>query len=254
MLRVRTFFLFFTLSCVCVAQTNNNTTGGSYANPLTGAANTSFGSNDSKSLFGLNIIEYGRGSANSENSVNIEGSKYLFKNWNNRSRIWYNDKILNLDLINYNLLNERFEIKLNNDSIYILNPATSIKKVEINNRVLLPYYNKELQKDSFFEVLWHSDDYSLLSKYKLKIQDGDIDPLTKTYINPKKYVHKKYYFILKNNKEQMVPIKLKKSEILKLIDTSNIDDVKSFVKKRRLKYNNASDVKDILNYYNSIKN
>lgn len=248
MYRVNIFFLL--LTCVCVAQTT--TVNGSYGNPLTGlgGANISFGANYSKSFLGLNIIKHGRGRTN---STNIEGNKYLFKDWN-KSRIWYDNKIVNLESINYNLQSESFEIKLENDSIFDINPAANIKKVEINNIVLVPYHNKELRRDSFFEVLWFSENYSLLSKSKLKITEGAIDPLTKTYINPKKYFQKKYYFIIKNNEEQMVPIKLKKSEILKLIDISNIDEVKRFVKKRRLKYNVISDVKYILTYSNSIKN
>jgi hypothetical protein len=211
------------------------------------------GSNDSQSLFGLNIIEYGRGVTNSQNN-NVEGSVYLFKGWNNLSVIWYNNNIVNVDLVNYNLLHERFEFKLNNDSIIIVNPAkTKLKKVSINNRVLKPYYNKELFRDSYFEVLWYSDEFSLLSNYKLKITPGAINPLTKTYINGKKYIHNRCYYVKKNNEEDMISIKLRKSEILKLIDVSNVDQVKKFVKESRLKYSKLSDVKDMLTFYNSIK-
>ncbi len=235
-------------------KTTTNT-GGSFINPLTGSggSNISFGANYSKSLFGLNINEYGRGGTGSDNS-NIEGSVYLFKGWNNLSVIWYNDKIMNVDLVNYNLLHERFEFKLNNDSIIIVNPAkTKLKKVSINNIVLKPYYNKELFRDSYFEVLWYSDEFSLLSNYKLKITPGAINPLTKTYVNGKKYVHNRCYYVKKNNETDMTSIKLRKSEILKLIDVSNVDQVKKFVKKSRLKYSKLSDVKDMLIYYNSIK-
>ncbi len=255
--RIHIFLLLVTLTSVCIAQTSTNAnTSGTYINPLTGAggANISFGANYSKSLFGLNIIEYGRGQANSGNS-DIEGSIYLFKSWNNLSRIWFEDKIFDLESVNYNLRHQRFEIRLKNDSILIVNPATAqVKQVLINNRVLKPYYNKELSRDTFFEVLWNSDEYSLLSNYKLRINPGAQDPMTKTYTSSKKYSQTSNYYIKKNNEEQMTSIKLKKSEILKLIDDSNLDDVKRFVKKRNLKYNRIPDVKDILTYYNSIKN
>ncbi|ULC60263.1 hypothetical protein MBM09_04555 [Flaviramulus sp. BrNp1-15] len=247
MYKLNYLFLFFAMTLGCFAQSKST-------NVIPGITNITIGSTESKSLFGLNIIEYGRGGTNSKNSGDVEGSTYLFKGWYNKSTIWLNDKIFNINSINYNLENEKFEIKLNNDSILIVNPAINIKKVKINNIIFKPFYNEDLQKDSFFEVLWSSDDYSLLSNYKLKIQAGDIDPLTKTYINQKKYTQKKYYFLKKNNEEKMVAIKLKKSEVLKLIDTYNVDKVKSFVKKRRLKYNRISDVKDMLTYYNSIKN
>lgn len=242
MYRLNYLFLFFAMTLSCFAQTG-----------LPGTSRLTIGSKESNSLFGLNIIEYGR--EKSISNKNIEGSVYLFKSWNNLAKIWLNDKIFNIDLINYNLQNERFEIKLNNDSILIVNPmATKVEKVIVNNSVFKSYYNKELFRDTFFEVIWFSDEYSLLSNYKLKITPGDINPLTKTYINPKKYIHNRSFYIKKSNDEQMTPIKLKKSEILKLIDDLYVNEVKRFVKKRRLKYNKVSDVKDVLAYYNSIKN
>ncbi len=240
------FFSFFILTLVSFSQTNLNTTG------LAG--------NPSKaiSLFsGLKVNDYGHN--RSENNSNVEGSPYLFKNWNNKSKIWYDDKVFNLDSINYDLENERFDIKLNKDSIYIISPDDrNIKKVEVDNvlykSVFKPYYNKTIHRNSFYEVLTENDTYSLLSNYKLKIKGGSIDPLTKTYITPKEYFSEKDYFILKHKEEsEMVPIKLKKSEILKLIDVPYVDEIKDFIKKQRLKYDQISDVSRILNYYYSIK-
>lgn len=241
MSRLHIFFSFFIITLVSFSQTNLNTTG------LTGNPSQAI------SLFsGLKVNDYGHN--RSENDSNVEGSPYLFKNWNNKSKIWYDDKVFNLDSINYDLENERFEIKLNKDSIYIISPNTNIKKVEINNLLFKPYYNNKLQRNSFYEVLWENDNYSFLSNYKLKIKGGGIDPLTKTYISPKEYVSEKDYFILKHEEEeQMVAIKLKKSDILKLVDVSYIDMIEDFVKKQRLKYNQISDINRILNYYYSIK-
>src|SRR5690606_8661175 len=130
------------------------------------------------------------------------------------SKIWYDDKVFNLDSINYDLENERFEIKLSKDSIYIISSDANIKKVEIDNFlskiIFKPYYNNKLQRNSFYEVLSENDDYSLLSHYKLKIKGGSIDPLTKAYISPKEYVSEKDYFILKHKDEaEMIALKLK---------------------------------------------
>ncbi|MBP0903388.1 hypothetical protein ACFSKN_00665 [Mariniflexile gromovii] len=247
MYKLYVLFLSLTLTLGCFAQEGLST------RIIPGNSFIGAGSKDSQSLLGLNIIEYGRGVPDSQNN-NIEGSVYLFKGWNNLTVIWFDDKIMNVDLVNYNLLHERFEFKLNNDSIITIDPAkTKLEKVSINNRVLKPYYNKELFRDSYFEILWHSDEYSLLSNYKIKISPGAIDPLTKTYTIGKKYIHNRCYYVKKNNEEDMTSIKLRKSEILKLIDVTYVDQVKKFVKKSRLKYNNLSDVKDILIFYNSIK-
>ena len=253
MLRIHTLFFIFTY--VCVAQTTT-TINSSYTNPLTGSggANIGFGSKNSRSFLGLNIIEHGRGINNTENSANIEGSKYLFKSWENKSKIWLNDNVFNLDSVNYNLENQRFEIKLSKDSIFIISPDKNIKMLEINFHLFKTYYNSRLGRNSFYEVLGENDNYSLLSNNYLKVEEGAIDPLTKTQITPKKYVPEKDYFVLiHNNTDQIINIKLKKSEILKLIDVSYENEFKNFVKKHRLKYNQISDVSKMLEYYYSIK-
>jgi hypothetical protein len=81
-----------------------------------------------------------------------------------------------------------------------------------------------------------------------------VDPLTKEYVTPKQYVPEKDYFVLKHSEGgEISPLKLKKSAVLKLIDDSYLIDVKDFIKKQRLKYNQIHDVNRILSYYYSIK-
>ena len=109
MLRTYIIILFFALTINGLAQTNLSTNG--------------FGgsSGDAASLFsGLKAVDYGRNDFGSKG--NIEGTTYLFKNWNNSSTIWQGDKIFNLNSLNYNLQTESFEFKLNKDSVFIIGP------------------------------------------------------------------------------------------------------------------------------------
>lgn len=236
------FIIFFSaLTINCIAQTNLST------NSLGG------NSGDSASLFsGLKAVEYGRNNFGSKD--NIEGTTYLFKSWNNSSTIWQGDKIFNLDSLNYNLQTESFEFKLNKDSVFIIGPDKNISKVVINNHVFKTYHKNKSNRNSFYEVIWENNDMSLLVEYNLKIKDGSMDPLTKNYITPKQYDSEKTYFIFKPNEQEKIhAIKLKKSDILKFIDESHLNEVKSFAKKQKLKYKEISDIKKILTYYYSIK-
>ena len=240
MLRTYIIILFFALTINGLAQTNLSTNG--------------FGgsSGDAASLFsGLKAVDYGRNDFGSKG--NIEGTTYLFKNWNNSSTIWQGDKIFNLNSLNYNLQTESFEFKLNKDSVFIIGPDKNISKVVINNHVFKTYQKNNSNRNSFYEVIWENNDMSLLIEYNLKIKDGSIDPLTKNYITPKQYGSEITYFVLEPNEEKIYPIKLKKSDILKLIDESYVNKVKSFAKRRKLKYKEISDIKEILTYYYSIK-
>ena len=242
-----TSFLIFIFTFNSFAQN------GLSSNNMTGVNNIAVGSKIAQSQLGVTIKEFGRGEVNSVNSSNIEGSPYLFKNWTNLATVWFKDKVFQLESVNFNLQYEKFEIKISNDSIFIIN-SPNVKKVRINNILFKQIVNPENQKRSFFEEIWASDKFDLLSKYELKISQGAIDPLTKAYIKPKEYFSKKTYYLLNNVDETLTPFKLKKREVLKLIDASYLEDVKNFVKDRKLKYSKMPDVKIILTYYNSIKN
>lgn len=241
MLRTYIIILFFALTINGIAQTNLST------NSLGGS------SGESASLFsGLKAVDYGRNDFGSKG--NIEGTTYLFKNWNNSSSIWQGDKIFNLDSLNYNLQTESFEFKLNKDSVFIIGPDKNINKVVINNHVFKTYQENDSNQNAFYEVIWENNDMSLLVEYNLIIKDGSIDPLTKNYITPKQYDSEEAYFIFNPNEEEKIhAIKLKKSDVLKLIDESYVNEIKAFAKKRKLKYKEISDIKEILTYYYSIK-
>ncbi|KJD37128.1 hypothetical protein PW52_01340 [Tamlana sedimentorum] len=186
---------------------------------------------------------------------NIEGSPYLFSQWNKKAKIWFGEKTFVIDAVNYNIKDERFEVKFDDDSIFVLSPESNkLKQIAIDLLVFKPFHSNELDTDDFYQVLLEDENkFALLSKYKLKITSGSMDPLTKQYLTPKQYSSEKEFYLRTVADEKMEPIKLKKSGVLKLIQSSYTSQVKTFAKKEKLKYNEISDVKKILSYYFSIK-
>ncbi|RIA10483.1 hypothetical protein OE09_2348 [Flavobacteriaceae bacterium MAR_2010_72] len=182
---------------------------------------------------------------------NVDGSPYLFKTWNNLSKIIYEDKEFVVAEFNYNIYSERFEAKLSEDSVVIINPR-NIEKIVINNRIFGRYLDPEFQRNSYFEEVAKVDDQLLLKKYTVKIKKGSLNPLTKEKLTNDALVQDEVFYLcdLKDNK--LKKIKLKKSTVQSLFNKDHIETVKSYVKEQRLSYKDADDLKKIVNYYNSI--
>ena len=73
----------------------------------------------------------------------IKGTYHLFKNWNNHGIIkTTNNKVYKIENINFNIRNNRYESKIGNDSIFILD-LENIDYVTINYRKLKSFYFSE---------------------------------------------------------------------------------------------------------------
>ena len=85
--------------------------------------------------------------------------------------------------------------------------------------------------------------------YNVKLHDAFINPMTKNVDEPAYYEQISDYFYYLNDK--LVSIKLNKNNIfLALKDKEN--EIKIYVTKNNLFYNNEKDVIEIFKYYNTI--
>jgi hypothetical protein len=182
---------------------------------------------------------------------NVDGSPYLFKSWNNISKIYYDDKVYVINSFNYNIYSERFESQLSEDSIVIINPR-NIKNIVINNMVFGRYLDPEFQRNSYFEEIAKLDGYYLLKKHIVKIKKGSLNPLTKVKLSNDKLIQDEIYFLCDLKDNSLKKIKLKKSTIQSLVSKEFIQDVTNFVKENNLSYKDDDDVKKIVQYYNTL--
>jgi len=192
-------------------------------------------------------------SAGKDNGLKVDGSPYLFKSWNNPSKIFYGDKVYTVAIFNYNIYSERFEAKLSEDSLFIINPG-GVKKIIINNKVFVRHLDPEFQRNSYFEeIATIGNDDVLLKKYTVKIMHGSINPLTKEKLTDDKLVHGEIYYICSLKADNTLKkIKLKKANIQSLFNKEALDDVKKYVDENHLNYRNPEDVKKIVQYYNAL--
>jgi len=181
----------------------------------------------------------------------IKGSPYLFEKWNTDSKIFTKERTYNIKYFNYNIVKEQFEAKFSEDSVLIISTG-GIKKIKINNVVMKPYYDIEANKFTFFEEIGNINGKMVVKKYKIKVVEGNFNPMTQKKITPDRYVNSEQLFIVENDKKPLKRLKLKKSSILNLMDSEHKQQIVDFVRKNKLKYNKVSDIYKIVKYYNSM--
>lgn len=191
--------------------------------------------------------------SNSKNKIKVEGNLYLYKSWNNSGKIYFSDKVYILKSFNYNIYSDRFEIKLTEDSVFIINPG-NVKMILINDKIFKRYLDQEFQRNIYFEEIIDFKEFKLLKKLGVIIREGTLDPLTKVKIQPDRFLRKDSYYLKNNENDDLEKIKLNKSKIISLINDNQdvINNVKQFAKKNKLSYKKIDDVNKILEFYNSL--
>ncbi len=189
--------------------------------------------------------------ASDKNLPKVDGSPYLYKTWNNPTKIYYSDKVFIISNFNYNIYSERFESKLSEDSILIINPR-NIKNILINDKTFGRYLDPEFQRNSYFEEIVKLEKHQLLKKYIVKIKKGSINPLTKEKLNNDALVMDEIYYLCDLKDKSLKKVKLKKSTILSLVKEESLEEVNGFVKTNRLSYKDLDDLKKIVQYYNAL--
>lgn len=178
---------------------------------------------------------------------NIQGTPYLYENWFSYIEIFTEDnKSYKLPNSNFNLLNNKFCTRVNNDSIFTFN-KDNLNFVKLNNKVFKKIKLKNDQ-ESFFEVLFDGKKNAFLKRYEKKIKKGKINPMTQKAISKDKFVKYIEYYIYEN--EKLTRFKLKKSNILKILDNRE-KDIKNFVKSNEIDFKSEIDLIKLFKFYNS---
>lgn len=176
---------------------------------------------------------------------------YLFDTWSNKGRVFQNNKIYVLDQLNYNIQKDRFEVKFEQDSIFVLSsPEDAV--VEIGKRKFKRFIDPETKRSNYFEVVANVRGDALLIGYSIKIEKALINPLTKVPEGPDKLTKKESYYYTDDSESELLKLKLNKKTVLGLIEKEKQPLVQKHIKTYELKYNNISDVVKIFEYYHTI--
>ncbi|MHA7943154.1 hypothetical protein ACJOV8_008770 [Formosa sp. 3Alg 14/1] len=184
----------------------------------------------------------------------IKGSIYLYDNWNNSGKIFFtnNATAYSLPTSNFNIQSRRVEMKYAKDSLFVINSA-NIDKIIIRDKTFKLFKDPDYKRDALFEEVFSSEDVLLVKKYKLAVNEGQVNHMTGRKLSPDKYIKKEIYYISKDpEKQDFNEVNFNKKLLYSLVEKDNQDKVKAFYKEKNLSYKDENDLKILLNYSKSL--
>ncbi len=167
----------------------------------------------------------------------VDGSAYLYDNWNNKGAVYLGKKVFKLNNINYHIQESMFITKLEKDSLFVFD-FDLVDKIVINNRAFKRMYNAKEGKHIIYEIVHQTKDFSLLKLHSLSVVQSSPNPMLN---RPKPKIRRNAnYYIAKGGVIQ--DFKLKKSTVLGLVDKQKVSDLKAYMDRYNLSYKNDSDL------------
>lgn len=177
----------------------------------------------------------------------IEGSAYLFLNWDGLFKVFVNDKeYYTIHNLNYNLTTDSLESKVSNDSVFQFDKE-KIHSIKTLNKTYKFYSFSGSNK--LYEQMFINNNFELIKKTDVNIIEGTLNPLTQVMSDSKITRKEKYY--IKKTKGNFFEIELKKKQILKFLEDKE-DMVSKFVSEKKLDFSNEKDLMTIFKYYSTL--
>ena len=179
----------------------------------------------------------------------IDGTVYLFDNWENYAVIYAtNHQRYLLHNINLNIQRNSFESKVGKDSLFAFS-FNNIEKFVINGRVFKNYYWDN--DNRVYEVIADGKNFEILKGFSVKYIEGSPNPMLNR--NNDRYVRYEKYYVKKDNKIGF--LSLRKSRILRLLDLNDQqrNKVLAFVDERKLSFKKEEDLRVIIDFASKLK-
>ena len=177
----------------------------------------------------------------------VQGSVYLFEDWENTGIIHTNDgQRFMIRNVNLNLQRNTFESRISRDSLFTFN-FNNIDKFVVNNKAYKNFYYDDDAR--VYEVIYEDNKVAILKGYTLKFVEGSANPMLNRSAD--KYLQKPYYYVRQDG--EIKRFKLKKSKILGLVDNDDrAKQLEEYAKSNRLSFGREYDVQRIMEYLEKI--
>jgi hypothetical protein len=178
--------------------------------------------------------------------IAVEGSEYLFDEWDNGARVYTKDKNkFSLKNINLNIKRNSFVSKLGKDSIFTYN-MNNIDKIIINRKIYKSIFSEEGKR--IYQVVYEDTNFSILKGFSIQTVPSSPNPM----VNRKsdRLVRKEILYLKKDNVVKR--FRLSKKRVLRLVIANNKKEVLRYAKDEKLSFRKERDINRILKYSNTL--
>ena len=189
--------------------------------------------------------------SNTVSQHKIEGSPYLDDAFvNGTIYTTAKNKVVDVPL-RYNIYNDNLEFKTSDGSILELAHPETVERAKMGNTdmIFTDYLTTtENTKQGFFKVLAEGN-LILLAKPDIFYQKAKEEAAFKE-AQPPKFIQKPDIYYLQ--KPGMPAIKIRKSKDLDEVIDAHKKEISAFIKQNKIKFKQAEDLKQLVEYYNSL--
>ncbi|CAI8322039.1 MAG: Uncharacterised protein [Flavobacterium sp. SCGC AAA160-P02] len=173
----------------------------------------------------------------------VDGSIYLYEKWNNNPTVVTSkdNKTFTLNNINFNLRTNRMVTRISKDSIFIIDMN------KIDNINILDKTFKKIDTEigsRVFEVIFESDDLSVLNFHSVKFVEGSVNPMLSRKTD--KLIQKETFYLLRGG--EIKEFRLRKKDIQDLIpvNVSEKNMLIKYYKNGKYSHKRINDLKLVL--------
>lgn len=176
----------------------------------------------------------------------VQGHRY-YEERNKLAVVYINDKRARRCLIRYNAFNDEIEVT-ENDKVFNILKLDDIKIVLEDDEYFYKIFDSEEGKRFF--ILRNKGKVSFAKRVEKSVKLGKVATSGYEKDTPSKYVTKRKYFIINEKGEVKNIKKLKKKDILALLDKKT--ELEQYATSEKLSFKNEEDLVKIIDYYNTL--
>jgi hypothetical protein len=164
---------------------------------------------------------------------------YSYTNWDNKGVIFVDNKRYYLSNLNFNVTTNSFDSRIKREK-YFSYKSSEIDSVTINNHMFKKVSN------SFYEVLFETENNLFLKKYDIKYKAGSVSRLDGSI--GKSTTALIYKYLIKSD-DSIKMISLNKRSILDLLESDfDKENLETYVKTENLSYKKEEDTIKIFEF------
>tara|TARA_B100000787_G_C16198053_1_gene302480 strand:+ start:3283 stop:3990 length:708 start_codon:yes stop_codon:yes gene_type:complete len=211
--------------------------------------NHNFVNNNNESLSSgasSNIQAHGSSAYFYNPRIPVDGSEYLFDEWENRAIVYTKDKYTySLKNINLNIKRNSFVSKVGKDSVFTFD-MNNIDKIIINRKIYKSVFSENGKR--IYQVIYEDTNFSILRGFTIQRVPSSPNPMVNRKTD--RLVRKRILFLKKDNAVKR--FKLTKKRVLGLVNVANEEEVLRYAKDKKLSFRKEEDLNKILEYSGSL--